>query len=210
MNEYHKIQTVFLRNPKTEYKTLLENNYALPEFNYLKDLNWIWTEKVDGTNIRVIFDGNSIIFKGKTDKAQIPNDLNNNLNNQFQPLIDNLKEQFQEGICFYGEGYGAKIQKGGGNYNQEQKFVLFDIKIGQWWLKRSDVEKIATELKIDIIPIIGCGNLTEMVKFVKNGFNSKWGAFQAEGIVAKPIIDLFSRNGQRIITKIKYKDFMRI
>ena len=27
----------------------------------------------------------------------------------------------------YGEGYGAKIQKGGGNYRQDQDFVLFDV-----------------------------------------------------------------------------------
>jgi len=31
--------------------------------------------------------------------------------------------------------------------------------------------------------------------------------FEPEGIVARPAVDLFSRNGSRIITKIKAKDF---
>lgn len=47
------------------------------------------------------------------------------------------------------------------------------------------------------------------VKIAKKGFNSEWGNFFAEGIVAKPEVELFARNGQRIITKIKYKDWIR-
>ena len=34
-----------------------------------------------------------------------------------------------------------------------------------------------------------------------------WGEFQAEGIVARPRVTLFSRNGERIITKVKCRDF---
>ena len=55
MKEYHKIYTIFKRNPKTKYKTLLEGKYSLPEFEYLKDCIWVFTEKIDGTNIRVIW-----------------------------------------------------------------------------------------------------------------------------------------------------------
>jgi len=39
------------------------------------------------------------------------------------------------------------------------------------------------------------------------GFMSAWGEFKAEGIVARPSIELIARNGKRIITKIKHKDF---
>jgi len=56
MKEYHKIQTVFKRNPKNKLKTLLHGNYSIPEFEYLKDNEWVFTEKVNGTNIRVMFD----------------------------------------------------------------------------------------------------------------------------------------------------------
>ena len=57
MKEYHKIQTAFLRNPEDNFKTLLCGEWALPEFKLLKDIEWIWTEKIDGTNIRIMFNG---------------------------------------------------------------------------------------------------------------------------------------------------------
>ncbi len=57
------------------------------------------------------------------------------------------------------------------------------------------------------MPIIGTGTLGDMVDNVKSGFNSQWGDFQAEGIIARPSIELKARNGGRIITKLKCKDF---
>jgi ATP-dependent RNA circularization protein (DNA/RNA ligase family) len=198
MKEYHKIQTVFKRNPETKFKTLLEGEYSLPEFKYLVNNEWIFTEKVDGTNIRVMF---------KTDNAQIPPFLLERLNKIFLPQLESF--EFPDGVCLYGEGYGAKIQKGGGNYRQDQNFVLFDVKIGDWWLQRKDVEDIATKLNLDVVPIIGVGTLELMVEKVRNGFHSYWGDFQAEGIVARPTTELKTRAGYRIITKIKYKDFNR-
>jgi hypothetical protein len=35
---------------------------------------------------------------------------------------------------------------------------------------------------------------------------SRWGEFEAEGLVARPEVELFDRAGHRIITKIKAKD----
>ena len=208
MKEYHKIQTVYLRNPETKFKTLLEGDFALPEFEYLKNNIWVFTEKVDGTNIRVMFKNGNITFGGKTDRAMIPGTLANKLIDIFLPLKDKFIELFNDAEgCLYGEGYGPKIQKGGGNYRDDQSFVLFDIKIGHWWLQREDVFEIAGKLGIDIVPVIGEGTLLEMVEVTRNGFNSIWGDFKAEGIVARPKTELYARNGKRLITKIKHKDF---
>ena len=38
MNEYHKIQTVFKRDPETKYKTLLIGEYSVPKKTVLKML----------------------------------------------------------------------------------------------------------------------------------------------------------------------------
>ena len=205
MNTYHKIQTIFKRDPKTKFKTLL-SEYSIPEFEYLKNNEWVFTEKVDGTNIRIMFDGN-ISFGGKTDRAQIPSELVNNLNEKFLPKIDIFKSINSTEICLYGEGYGPKIQSGG-KYCNDQSFVLFDIKIGEWWLQRKDVEDIGKQFEIDVVPIIGNGTLKDMVNQVEKGFHSIWGDFIAEGIVARPSTELKTRSGHRIITKLKYKDFM--
>lgn len=212
MKEYHKIKTVFERDPTTKYKTLIHGKFALPEFEYLEDNHWIWTEKVDGMNIRVMWNGESISLGGKTDRAQIPAHLVNRLNELFLPLVGDFQEIFdtpdEVGVCLYGEGYGAKIQKGGGNYKSDgQDFVLFDVKVGSWWLRRMDVADIARNLGLAQVPVIGAGTLGEMVRMAQNGFKSTWGDFVAEGLVARPAVELKARNGSRIITKIKCKDF---
>lgn len=207
MIKYHKIQSVYKRDPETKFKTFLEGDFSIPEFEYLKDNEWIWTEKVDGTNTRVMYDGKKITFGGKTDNAQIPSGLVNRLNERFSPLFDVFYDMFGLSyVCLYGEGYGPKIQTGG-KYRKDQDFVLFDVNINDWWLQRGDVEKIAEKLRIDVVPIIGRGTLQEMVEMVKKGFKSQWGDFIAEGIVARPSTELRTRRGDRIITKIKHKDF---
>lgn len=208
MNEYHKIQTVFKRDMETRNgKTLLEGQWTLPEFEYLANNTWVFTEKVDGTNIRVMFKDGAVTFGGKTDSAQLPAQLVIRLNDRFLPMAKKLQDVFGCDACLYGEGYGAKIQKGGENYRQDQDFVLFDVRVGDWWLQRSDVEDVASKLGIDIVPIIGEGTIYDAIENAKQGIKSSWGDFQAEGIVARPKVELKTRNGHRIITKIKCRDF---
>jgi len=213
MNTYHKIQNVFLRDPETKYKTLLEGQYAKPEFEYLKDNEWVFTEKVDGMNIRIQFNG-ELSYKGKTDNAQLHRDLVQRLHDLFDSKLSLFKENFvapegkETAVCFYGEGYGAGIQKGG-CYRPDKDFVLFDIKIGDWWLQRKDVENVAEKFEIDVVPVVGIGSLSKAVGMTRYSFKSRWGDFSAEGLVCRPSTELVCRNGKRVITKIKYKDFRK-
>lgn len=223
MKEYHKIQTVYHRSPETNFKELMEGVWALPEFEYLKDLQWIWTEKIDGTNIRIIWDGITVRFGGKTDDAQMPSFLLKVLQDTF--TVDKMKAVFGERIvpeghvdaeplkvCLYGEGYGAKIQKGGNYLPNRTDFILFDVRIDNWWLTRESIEDIALKLNIPIVPIIGRGTLSEAIEYVKTGYKSTIAEnkdYTAEGLIMKPEIELFNRKGERIVAKIKYKDFKR-
>lgn len=202
MKEYHKIHTIF----KREGKKLLEGCWTLPEFEYLAGNTWIFTEKVDGMNIRVMFRDGKITFGGKTDNAQIPAQLVARLNEKFLPLAELMQETFGCDACLYGEGYGAGIQSGG-DYRQDQDFVLFDVKVGEWWLQRADVADIANKLDLDVVPVIGEGTLFDALARVKAGIVSTWGHFRAEGIVARPKVEVRTRDGHRIITKIKTCDF---
>lgn len=214
MTEYHKIQSIFKRDPNNNMQIML-GVYSLPEFEYLKDNQWVFTEKVDGTNVRVIWDGASVTFGGKTDNAQIPAVLVTVLNNMFMTIEKRqlLKEMFNDPngeppqVCLYGEGYGASIQSGGNYISTGVDFILFDVKVGDWWLQRENVEEIATKLGLKVVPIIGEGTLEEMVEKTRQGFDSIWGSFIAEGIVARPKTEFKTRHGERIITKIKHKDF---
>lgn len=218
MKEYPKIQTVFKRDEKTH--KVIEGEYSLPEFEYLKNSLWVFTEKIDGTNVRVMWNGKDITFGGKTNKAQIPSFLSDKLINIFITKAEVFKEVFGNDeniqVCLYGEGYGARIQKGGGKYIPDGvDFILFDVKINEWWLERENVDDVGQKLGIEVVPIIGEGTLIDLVAYGELGFISKWDKsesqqeFMAEGVVAKPKIDLWNRKGNRIITKIKYKDFWR-
>ncbi|MDR1897863.1 MAG: RNA ligase family protein [Prevotellaceae bacterium] len=216
MDAYQKINTIYKRDMENKSKALLVGEWSQPEFEYLKDNRWEWTEKIDGTNIRINWHNEVLTFGGRTDNADIPTHLLQKLQTVFTP--DLMKSVFkpQEDnaeITLYGEGYGCKIQKGGNYMSKEVGFILFDIKIGHWWLKRQDCEDLAQSLNIPIVPVIGYGSLEEAVNFVKQGFKSTIAEnknYDAEGLVLKPVVDLLARNGQRIITKIKTVDFKRL
>jgi len=201
MKQYHKIQTVFLRDPENRHKTLLDGQWAKPEFGILKDIEWTYTEKIDGTNIRIMWDGENVRFGGKTDNAQIPTVLISTLQDTFTKEI--MLAAFPEATeaCLYGEGYGMKIQKGGNYIPDKADFILFDVKIGEWWLLRESVEEISNNLNVGIVPILGKGSLTNAIEMVKEGFTSTIShnkEYIAEGLIMKPSTELFNRKGESI------------
>lgn len=127
--EYHKIETLFERDEKT--KKLIEGKFRNETIGYLKDNKWQFSEKIDGTNIRVFWDGHKVSFYGRTDKAQIPALLTNRLMELFGGEVNEqmFEQKFGETpVMLVGEGYGEKIQSGG-NYRKGQDFILFDVLI---------------------------------------------------------------------------------
>jgi hypothetical protein len=208
---YHKIPGLYKREEQRPFK-LIEGVYREPELELLKDVQWVFTEKVDGTNIRIMWDGHNVVFGGRTENAQIPSPLVTKLNELFMGTrMEQVFEQVfgEDKAILFGEGYGAKIQKGGGNYASTQEFILFDVKVGDWYLRREDIEDVAQKFSLEVVPIVATGKLEDGVKLVKDGLKSHWGDFIAEGVVAKPVVDLFTRKGDRILTKIKAEDFNR-
>lgn len=214
MKKYHKIQTLFLKDPETKYKTLREGKFAKPEFEYLKDNLWVATEKVDGINVRVGWytdtDGEIpqwVEFGGRTDNAQIPTFLLKKLQKLF-PEKKFMALYPEIPMTLYGEGYGAKIRKGGGNYIPDGcNFILFDVMINGNWLERENVQDIAAKLGIKTVPEIFTGTLDEVVRYCRVGFHSRLRDTLPEGLVIRPLVELQNRRGQRIITKLKLKDF---
>lgn len=219
MTNYHKINGLYKRYTEGENKNkFILGKYSQPEFESLKDIEWEWTEKIDGTCISVNFVSrliiNSLEFKGKTDKAEIPNHLLEKLEQLItrEKMAKVFKIGLQEESLFVelkGEGFGYKIQSGCKYFEgkKEVDFILFDVKINEIWLKREDVIDIANKLNIRYVSIVGYGTIDEAIEFIKKGFNSTFGNFIAEGLVIRPTIELRNRMGRRIITKIKDKDF---
>ena len=209
MKEYIKIETLFERATDGS-KKLIEGQFRNETVRYLADNEWYFTEKIDGTNIRVYWDGHKVAFGGRTDKASIPAHLLKYLNETFGTMEaeEIFEQKFGETeVILYGEGYGPKIQKGG-LYRDDISFILFDVLIGDIWLKRESVEDIARAFGIDVVPILFTGNLQKAVDFIKTHPNSTIGKAKMEGVVGRPSIEIRDRLGKRVIVKIKVKDFI--
>lgn len=207
LKEYHKIETLFERDEKT--KKLIEGKFRKEEIEYLKDNKWQFTEKIDGTNIRIHWDGHKVKFYGRTDRAQIPADLTNRLVELFGGETNEqlFEQKFDETeVILFGEGYGEKIQNGG-EYRKGQDFILFDVMIADNYQPRESVKDIAEYFGIDIVPIIMEGTLQEAVNYVKAKPKSKIETADSEGLVGRPEIELQDRCGKRIIVKVKVRDF---
>lgn len=211
MTEYTKIETIFERDMEGT-KKLIEGKYRNETVEFLKDNQWIGTEKIDGTNVGIVWDGHKVSYQGRTERAQIPTHLMNKLIEMFGGTVNEevFEQKFGEmQVILFGEGYGAKIQKGGGNYRSDVSLILFDVYLPEsnLWLKRDAVEDIAKTFGIDAVPIVYEGNLAGAVEFVKSKPKSTIGVANMEGIVCKPAVDMLDRMGRRLVVKIKVCDF---
>lgn len=209
--EYHKIETLYERDEQTHR---LKPELILKNRVYGIIKTWHFTEKIDGTNIRVIWKDGKLSFGGKTDNAQIHADLIKYLYETVTPEKLVMAFPVTEGepsieVVIYGEGYGAGIQKGG-DYSPTKGFIVFDVLIGgKWWLNWEAVCDVAAKLGLPTVPYVGEMTLGEATAIVRAGFPSalNGGKMRAEGLVGRPVEALFDKKGHRLIIKLKTKDF---
>lgn len=221
--EYPKIETLFERDTDESkgrggLYSVIVGQFKRPEFDLVD--RWLVTEKVDGTNVRVLLeDGVWVGFKGRTDNAQIPPFLLEKLQQLFP--LEKVAGAFDLGTSavLFGEGYGARIQKGGGNYREGVSFRLIDVAvIGAdgfiWWLNWPDVKDVACKLGIETVPVFGVRSTDEIVRIVRNGMDSAVAHEEnggkvtpAEGVVCRTDPLLFTRLGHRLVWKLKTRDF---
>lgn len=212
MKEYNKIDTVYERDVNGT-KKLIEGKFRKPVVEFLKDCEWEWTEKIDGTNIRVYWDGHTVTFGGRTDRANIPSQLVNRLNQIFggENNAQIFEQLFGEKeVLLFGEGYGNKIQSVGEYYiSDDVNFILFDVMINDMYLDRKAIEGIARAFNISSVSVVGYGTIDQAVAFIKERPKSVLaeGRCEMEGIVCRPVIELKTKAGERVIVKIKSRDF---
>lgn len=179
-------------------------------------------------------------FAGKTDNAQIPPKLQKFMEEKYPKdkvfaalgleeeinIKDWVNHKWTESdgvtpnynaipelYTIYGEGYGAGIQKAGGNYIKDGVgFIVFDVKVNDIYLKTDDRDEIANKLGAPIVPLMGYFTLDEAIEYVRKGFKTGlWDNkdFIEEGLVLRTDLGLRNRMGKRLIVKIKYEDFQK-
>lgn len=221
--EYPKIHSLWKRrewyleggkknNPdyQSGRQSFIVGDYATEEFANIK--KWLVQEKIDGTNVRIHLT-DKVEFFGRTEQAHHHPDLLRYLTDTF--TYEKLESVFKgdsspHNIWLFGEGYGARIQKGGENYRKDMGFILFDVKIGNWWLEQADVKDLADKLGIPYAPIIGIMTEEEIVSYVKSKPLSLCSEDSRvmEGIIARPSPLLLFRDGTPVVMKLKCKEFL--
>ena len=211
--EYQKIGNVFKFDEK------FHNIVGLNEpYETLKNLIWQGTEKIDGTNIRVHWDGHDIEIAGHTDKAQIPQKLDKYLKDLFmtQEMEYIFEQVFGESEAYiFGEGFGAGIQKGGGDYvenGQDNSFIVFDVNIAGFDLDRNNVIDVANKLGLASVPVVFEGTLDEAKSYVAEHHMStlNGGKHEMEGLVLVPRdVQLYDKKHKLIKCKCKYRDMVK-
>lgn len=194
-------------------QSFIVGDYSCPEFGNVH--KWSVDEKVDGTNIRIFYKDGKVSFGGRTSAAQLPCHLFDYLQEAFtyytlNKTFPEKEEEPYPSVILFGEGYGPKIQSCGGNYCKDPGFILFDVVIGNWWLKREDVKIISEKLQIPMVPHIGIMTEDEIVEFVKSKPLSLCSDVpqMMEGVVCRSEPLMLFRNGLPLMWKLKCKEFI--
>ena len=228
---------------------IILGDFSNKEAEYLFDVKWEVTSKIDGTNSKIAYYPSSGEIKvgGKSDTAD-------SLHGQFkylqaiadrikpilaemypkecarfsQVLDDNKKPIYEdvdwneskkivileeEPIYIYGEYYGNGVQKGGSYIKDGNDFIVFDIRQQGWWIPSAMRHEICEKLGLKEVPSLGMMSLREAEKLVIDGFktllpNVSDPSLIEEGVVCRTPINLKASNGERIIVKIKHKDYV--
>lgn len=191
---------------------IIQGRYSKDYFEYLANLEWVGTEKLDGMNVGLVWDGHNIIFQGRTSSTNFAKTQIDWLNNTFNTheVEEVLEQQFGETpAVFYGELVGKGIQTCGAKYSADgYRFIVFDILANDTWYNRGAVEHFSKSIGAEVAPVIMTGTLSELVEYVRRKPKDTMAIedLQAEGLVARPKIELRDNQGERIITKIKVRD----
>jgi RNA ligase len=227
MEKYVKINTIWKRDSSREGRDrIIPGSWATPELEYLSQNSWRFTEKVDGTNIRVHLHPRetdaapaTLDYGGRTDDAQISTHVLRHLDATFRSPegLTRLLTVFPRGgVTLYGEGFGDQVNRQERrSYLPGASFVLFDVlahsEEGPLWLERANVEDVAERLALPVVPEVGTGTLLDAAEQVERGLlPSAWGDFHVEGLVMRPLVELKTRRGERVIAKIKVTDYERL
>ena len=128
-------------------------------------------------------------------------------------LFEGFRQIGQNDITVYGEAYGGKIQGMKDTYGPDLKFVAFEVKIGDHWLNVPSAENIVKVLGLEYVAYkrvpctleaLDAERDRESIQAERNGMGP--GKLR-EGVVLRPIIEVTTNNGCRIIAKHKSDAF---
>lgn len=125
-----------------------------------------------------------------------------------------LKSRFgmlfpDQNVIVFGEAYGGKQQGQSYRYGKDLKFIGFDVKVGELWVDVPNAESICKEFNVEFVHYrkinTDLETLTterdlDSVQAVRNGMGY---GLKREGVVLRPLTEMRTNNGERVICKYK-------
>lgn len=167
-------------------------------------------EKIHGTSTHVGWkDGTLHFFAGGENYER------------FAKLFDSpiLTERFAEkfgieaDVTVFGEGYGGRCQGMSKTYGKELRFIAFDVQVGEVWLSVPQAADLASSLGLDFVhyeelptdlEALDAARDADSEQAKRNGTGE---GHRREGVVLRPLIEVRTNNGHRIIAKHKREEF---
>lgn len=165
-------------------------------------------EKIHGTSAHISWkDGNVKFFSGGAK------------NEEFVKLFDveTLRARFiemgKEEVVLFGEAYGGKMQGMSHTYGKQLRFIVFDVKIDEYWLKVPSAEAVAHSFGLEFVHYnkvstdlssLDAERDAPSMQAYRNGIIEDK---MREGVVLRPLEEFRRNDGSRIICKHKRPEF---
>ena len=124
-------------------------------------------------------------------------------------------------VHIYGEFYGGKLQGMSKTYGDKQRFIAFEVKIGDTWLNVVKAHAFVADVGLEFVHYVEIPTTLEAIdaqrdapseQANRNGVGNSTDAYGfcppiREGIVLRPIEEVTLNNGSRVIAKHKRHEF---
>lgn len=166
-------------------------------------------EKIHGTSAHVRYDGSEVhLFPGgiKLDAFE------ECLGFSKQELLSKLSS-ISDQITIFGEAYGGSCQKMSNVYGSKIRFVAFDVKINDAWLSVPNAEEVCKKIGLEFVDYVKTTTDIDSLNALRDApstqaiRNGMGNTHHREGIIIRPIVELSTNNGGRVIAKHKRQEF---
>jgi len=165
-------------------------------------------EKVHGTSAHISYRQNQLFFSPGGEKLV-----------NFTKLFDQdeLFEKFKllghNHVVVFGELYGGSQQKMSATYGKDLNFIAFEVKIDDAWLNVKNAFSVSEKLGIEFVPFELVECTIENLNFERDRPSrvaKRRGILEdkpSEGIVIRPLEEVYFSNGDRVVAKHKTELF---
>lgn len=161
-------------------------------------------EKIHGTSAHVALkDGQLRFFSGGEKHENFIKLFN------VDALLEAMLGLGHPEVVVFGEAYGGKQQGMAHRYGKNLKFVVFDVKVGDYWLDVPNAQQVAERLGLEFVhykrvstdlAALDAERDAPSEQARRNGVE---GDQPREGVVLRPIREFHDNGGHRIISKHK-------